>query len=318
MQQDNFADLVIGTRLKRVYELLSIDLDRVYKEAGLNFTVRHFPVVYALNNVDGLSISELQKISVLTHSAISQTVKQLVERNIVMMSVGEDARSRIVHLTKQGESLVKKLFPIWEMVNIVIQEIRQESANDLLLALNDFEENLLEKGFYQRYSSHISKAQKSEIIPEISIIPFHVKYRKDWYEINKEWVENLFVLEEADRESLENPEKYILAQGGEIYFAVQAGNVLGAAALKNHGQGEYEVSKMGVRPKAQRLGIGKQLLNLVIERYHARGGKKLYLETNSKLTKAISLYEKAGFVHVPSRENTPYARADVCMEYQVS
>jgi len=312
MAQEKFLDLVIGTRLKRVYEMLGFDLDKIYKEAGLDFTVRHFPVVFALHNHKALNISELQKISVLTHSAISQTVKQLMERDMVTMNVGEDARSRIIHLTKKGEGIVENLLPIWEVVDVIIQEIRRESQNDLLLALNDFEANLHEKGFYQRYSGHVSRIHQ----PEVTIIPFHVKYRKDWYDINQQWIEELFEMEEQDRINLENPEKNILEKGGEIYFALHEGEVLGVAALKHQGNDEYEVSKMGVRPKVQGLGIGQKLLDMTIERYQARGGKTLYLETSSKLPKAISLYEKAGFIHVPLRGDTPYARADVCMEYR--
>ncbi len=314
MQQDSLLDLVIGTRLKRVYELLSVDIDKIYNDAGLDFRVRHFPVVFALNGHKELSISQLQKISVFTHSAVSQTVKQLMEKDIVVMKVGEDARSRIIHLTKKGESLVKELYPIWQVINNIVKEIRTESEHDLLLGLNDFEAKLQEKSFYQRYASRNRNLKN----PEINIVPFHVKYRKDWYEINKQWVEEFFEMEEADRKNLENPEKYVLAQGGEIYFAVQGNEVLGVAALKYQGNDEFEVSKMGVRPEAQGLGIGKELLNVIIERYHARGGKRLYLETSSTLPKAISLYKKAGFVHIAVSEDTPYARADVCMEYHVN
>lgn len=310
MQQEIFRDLGIGTRLKRVYDLLSIDMERLYQEAGLDFRVRHFPVIFALHKFDRLNIAEMQKHSGLTHSAVSQTVKQLMKSGIVAMQVGEDARSRIIHLTEKGENLVQKLIPIWQLAEKIVQDIRGESQNDLLLALGDFEANLCKRSFYQRYSGY--QVPK----PDIEIIPFHVKYRQDWYDLNREWVEKFFFMEEQDRKNLENPEKYILDTGGEIYFALVNGEVVGAAALKYQGHGEFEVSKMGVRPQAQRLGIGGKLLDIVIERFYARGGNKLYLETSSKLPPAIALYEKAGFIHVPERHDTPYARADVCMEYR--
>lgn len=312
MSKELFSNLGIGTRLKRVYDLLAIDMEKIYQEAGLEFRVRHFPVVFALHSLKGLSIAELQKISVLTHSAISQTVKQLMERNIVAMKVGEDARNRIVTLTKKGQNLVRKLLPMWDIAQKVIYDLREESDNDLLLGLNDFEENLRAKNFYQRYQSYNCETQR----PEVEIVPFHVKYRHDWYDINREWVEKYFTMEAADGKTLENPEKYILAEGGEIYFALVDGEVLGAAGLKHQGDGEYELTKMGVRPKAQGLGVGRKLMEIIIERFHARGGEKLYLETNAVLKPAISLYEKYGFVHVKSRADTPYTRADVCMEYQ--
>ncbi|MCK5425224.1 MAG: MarR family transcriptional regulator [Emcibacter sp.] len=312
MSEELFSNLGIGTRLRRVYDMLSVDMEKIYKEAGLEFRVRHFPVVFALHKLKGLTIAELQKTSLLTHSAISQTVKQLMENNIVEMKVGEDARSRIVFLTPTGEKLVEKLLPMWEMANKVIFDLREESHNDLLLGLNDFEENLRARGFYQRYQSYNIEIQR----PEVEIVPFHVKYRKDWYDINKEWVEKYFSMEAADGKTLENPERHILAEGGEIYFALVKDEVLGAVGLKHQGNGEYELTKMGVRPKAQGLGIGGKLIEIIIDRFHARGGEKLYLETNAILKPAIALYEKYGFVQVESRDNTPYTRADVCMDYQ--
>ncbi len=312
MGEELFSNLGIGTRLRRVYDLLGTDMEKIYKEAGLEFRVRHFPVVFALHQMNGLTIAELQKISILTHSAISQTVKQLSENNIVEMKVGEDARSRIVYLTSKGEELVEKLLPMWKITHKVIYDLRQESQNDLLLALDDFEENLRTKNFYQRYQSYNATMQK----PEVEIVPFHVKYRKDWYDINIEWVEKYFSMEAADGKTLENPEKYILAEGGEIYFALVKGEVLGAAGLKYKGEGEYELTKMGVRSKAQGLGIGGKLMEIIIDRFHARGGNKLYLETNAILKPAIALYEKYGFVQVESREDTPYTRVDISMEYK--
>lgn len=314
MSEELFGNLGIGTRLRRVYDLLAVDMEKIYQEAGLEFRVRHFPVIFALHNLKDLTIAELQKISLLTHSAISQTVKQLMDRNIVASKVGEDARERIIYLTTKGQNLVKKLLPMWEIAHKVIYDLRQESQSDLLLALDDFEENLRTSGFYQRYKSYNSMIQR----PEVEIVPFHVKYRKDWHDINKEWVEKYFSMEAADGKTLENPEKYILDQGGEIYFALVKGEVLGAVGLKHQGEGEYELTKMGVRPKAQGLGVGRKLMEIIIERFQARGGKKLYLETNAILKPAISLYEKYGFVQVESRENTPYGRADVCMEYKAT
>ena len=140
MQQEIFKDLGIGTRLKRIYDMLSFDMDKLYKEAGLDFRVRYFPVVFALHKLDGLTIGHMQKRSGLTHSALSQTVKQLMDKDIVEMQVGDDARSRIVRLTEKGKSLLKNLIPIWRTAETVIQDVRKGSQNDLLLALDDFEE----------------------------------------------------------------------------------------------------------------------------------------------------------------------------------
>jgi ribosomal protein S18 acetylase RimI-like enzyme len=73
---------------------------------------------------------------------------------------------------------------------------------------------------------------------------------------------------------------------------------------------------MSVTESCRRNGIGRQLLQRVIAEARAMGAYRLYLETNSKLTPAIRLYESLGFCHLPPERIVPsaYARADVYME----
>jgi ribosomal protein S18 acetylase RimI-like enzyme len=46
------------------------------------------------------------------------------------------------------------------------------------------------------------------------------------------------------------------------------------------------------------------------------GLKRLYLESNSVLKPAVSLYEKIGFKHIKGA-SSPYARCDVQMELKL-
>jgi GNAT superfamily N-acetyltransferase len=82
------------------------------------------------------------------------------------------------------------------------------------------------------------------------------------------------------------------------------------------GKGEFEVAKMAVTESAQGTGVGRRLLEKVIEEARTAGATRLYLETNRRLTPAIRLYESTGFRHLPPERIVPsaYARADVYME----
>ena len=53
----------------------------------------------------------------------------------------------------------------------------------------------------------------------------------------------------------------------------------------------------------------------MIAEFLGRGARELFLESNSKLTPAITLYESAGFVHAPRPEPSHYERSDVYMVY---
>jgi ribosomal protein S18 acetylase RimI-like enzyme len=61
--------------------------------------------------------------------------------------------------------------------------------------------------------------------------------------------------------------------------------------------------------------MGRALCEVVIERFQARGGKTLYLETNTKLTPAIDLYWKLGFVELKPKVASIYERANYYMEW---
>jgi N-acetylglutamate synthase-like GNAT family acetyltransferase len=135
-------------------------------------------------------------------------------------------------------------------------------------------------------------------------------------ELNEEWISKYFVLEAKDVEALRHPREKILERGGRIFLAVCEGETVGCCALLPMAAGEFEVAKMAVEERMRGGGIGRGLLAHVIEEAKAAGARRLYLETNQKLTPAVRLYEAVGFRHLPPERvvPSPYARADVYME----
>lgn len=135
-------------------------------------------------------------------------------------------------------------------------------------------------------------------------------------QLNEEWITQYFVLEEKDREALNDPHSKVLAKGGRIFFAERGGEVIGCCCLVPLGRNEFEVAKMAVTPRSQGGGVGRKLLEAVVAAGRESGARRLYLETNHQLTPAIRLYEAAGFRPVPAERvvPSPYARADVYLE----
>lgn len=137
--------------------------------------------------------------------------------------------------------------------------------------------------------------------------------------LNEEWITRYFVLEEKDREILADPEAAILGKGGYIFIVYAEGTAVGCIALIPMGRGVYELSKMAVAPSFRGRGIGRRMLEHVVEEAKAIGATSLFLGSSTKLKNAIHLYESIGFRHV-ARENIPpmpYTRADVFMEMQL-
>ena len=152
---------------------------------------------------------------------------------------------------------------------------------------------------------------------EVEIISYTNQYNTDFARLNFEWLEEHFYIEDYDKEVLTNPEKYILAPGGHIFFAIENERAIGTVALIKRGVGVFELSKMGVTNTHQGKGIGIALMNACITYIKANNCKQLFLDSSRKLTPAITLYKKLGFKEIPVPKDTPYERCDIRMEIEL-
>ena len=147
------------------------------------------------------------------------------------------------------------------------------------------------------------------------IVPWHVRHAAAFRSLNEWWLERWFEIEPVDARLLADPEHQLLRKGGEVWFAVEGDRVLGCVALKPIDAGRFELTKLAVDPEVHRGGVGRALCEKVIERFAARGGTLLFLETNTVLEPAIRLYERMGFEHRPHPGGSDYARSNVYMEF---
>jgi putative acetyltransferase len=151
---------------------------------------------------------------------------------------------------------------------------------------------------------------------EVTVREFQPGDEIAFRQLNEEWIERYFRVEAKEQEVLADPKGTILDDGGRIFFATVENRCVGCCALRRLSDAEFEVAKMAVTSSFQGAGIGRKVLQAVIEAGRAMGARRLYLETNHTLTPAIRLYESVGFKHIPQERITPsvYARADVYME----
>ena len=149
------------------------------------------------------------------------------------------------------------------------------------------------------------------------IVPFRRELAPAFQRLNLDWIERLFVVEEADRKVLGDPERAILAPGGQIFFALDGDEAIGTVAIIRYSAARYELAKMAVVSSHQRRGIGEKLGAAAIAFARDAGAKTVFLLTNSRLSGAIRLYERLGFRHAPDPDPPEYARADVYMELPI-
>lgn len=150
------------------------------------------------------------------------------------------------------------------------------------------------------------------------IVSWDEKYAGDFRDITLAWLEKYFTVEPVHRQALENPDETILKGGGEIFFALQGERVVGTVALRRDNGDTWELTKLGVLEGIQGAGLGRALCEAVIDAFKERGGKLLYLETHSKLSAALGLYEKLGFQLKSPDGDMNYAGCDLYMQWQDS
>ena len=147
----------------------------------------------------------------------------------------------------------------------------------------------------------------------LEIVPFNGDYKSAFESLNREWIEEYFVMEEEDLKTLQNPESYIMKKGGEIFFAVLDGDVVGTSAMIQTSKGIYELAKMSVAKKLQGLGIGKKLLKRCIDFSKEREATEIFLITNDSLKPALNLYQSCGFVLNEQNDDNRYERGNTKM-----
>ncbi|MCB1692400.1 MAG: MarR family transcriptional regulator [Pseudomonadales bacterium] len=304
--------LALGSRLKRLSDRLMQDGIRVYRETGVAFEPRWFPVYYFLGHVGPSAVMEIAKGLGVSHPAVNQVAKEMVAANIVAAYRDtRDKRKRVLALTKHGKSLLPELQGIWRDISASLQELLSETQVDFLGYVETIERALDDRDFYQRFV-----ARRSPASDDVEILSFEPAHADAFKRLNEAWILEYFEMEEADRKVLDDPVGYVIEPGGDILMAKDkaSGEMIGTCALVNRGEGAGELAKMTVASSARGRGIGKLMARAALIRSRELGFKRLYLETNSALAPALGLYRELGFVRKPSPFSSDYARADVYME----
>ena len=147
------------------------------------------------------------------------------------------------------------------------------------------------------------------------IINFKNEYSKFFYDLNIEWLNEFFLVEDYDKKILSNPQKYIINKGGSIFFAKNGRKIIGVVALMpTHELEVYELTKMGVIKALRNKGVGKLLLKKCIKRATEKKLKKVIIYSNRILENAIYLYKSFGFTEVELEKSSNYKRADIKLE----
>jgi DNA-binding MarR family transcriptional regulator len=145
---------LLGTRLRRLLELLDGDVAAVYSDLGLRgFRPRFTPIVRVLAASGPSSVRELAHATGVTHSAASQTVAQMAKRDLVVLTPGKDARQRIVRLTPKAERLLPTLDAEWAATTTAARELDAELSFPLSHLVDEALQALRRRPMRQRIAA---------------------------------------------------------------------------------------------------------------------------------------------------------------------
>ncbi len=149
---------------------------------------------------------------------------------------------------------------------------------------------------------------------QTQIVEYKPEHRQRFKEINEQWITRLYIMEEEDIKTVEDPEDYVLKNGGKIYIALHNNYVVGTCGYLNLGDGVYEMIKLAVDEKYRGLNIGRKIGEESVQRIKDLGAKKIILFSNTEGSAvAIAMYRKLGFVEVPLG-TSEFIRANIKME----
>ncbi len=99
-----------------------------------------------------------------------------------------------------------------------------------------------------------------------------------------------------------------------VLVAYINGKVVGSVRVSVNGETGY-LSRFGVSPDYQNLGIGKALMNLVDINMKVLGVKQLQLHTAAKIRSLVVFYYGRGFYIDSTTKDRDYIRALLCKDY---
>ena len=288
------AELIIGTRLKRISEKLIADVSKVYKTLGIPFETSWFPIFYLIHEKQTLSVTEIARELDITHSAVSQMVTSLQKKKLIKFLIDKnDRRKRLVSFTRQGAALMHEISPVWHSLQVAAKQLFDERENSayILTALDELEESLRNNSLYSRMMHEIEKFQ----ISKIQIVPYTSACRESFKNLILGWLIDHSEMELTDPDLINHPEILLQNEKAWIRLAKSCDEYVGTVvAVRNDSHGS-EIRYFVVHEDWQGRQIGQKLLEEILHIMKQQGIRTIRVVLNRRFTHTIQLFKKAGF-----------------------
>lgn len=148
---DEIGSVALGCRIRALAEKITKDARCMYKDYGIDFKPKWYPVAIVLQERNSATITQIAEYIGQTHPSVSVLVKDMTAHGLVTTaSCVEDARKTLVSLTDRGKQTMATITDMTDLVKAAVSEIEHESGCDLWKALGQWDAALQSQSLAQR------------------------------------------------------------------------------------------------------------------------------------------------------------------------
>lgn len=295
----------LTARIKRINDRLLVDGRNLYKDLGSEVEPNWYLIFKVIMDKGASSITDITNELNFAHPSIIAIVKKMEAKGYLDICPDKvDKRKQIISLSDKAQSELPKMKKIWNACERAIQAIFIDDK--FLGEFNKFEQALIKTSFKDRVIRELDNHN-------FKIVDYKPKYAKAFGDLNKEWINQHFVLEDIDLQVLDHPDEEIINKGGKIMMVLDGRKPIGAVALIRVNDDLTELSKMGMAPNYRGRGIGSLLIKRAIQEAKFQDYSEIILYSNTVLAPAIHLYYKFGFEKMELEPDSVYKRSNIKM-----
>lgn len=279
-------------------------LDQHILESDLSLS--EVRVLYEIEKTPNCTSKMLSGILCIDAGYLSRILKKLENMSLIEKKPSsEDGRAIELLLTGSGKDKISTL-----------NRLSDEQIANMIRPLTDSEKEELVKDMtsVETILTGGSEVKASSITIRTEIKPGDAGYIT--YMHGKIYREEYNYMSSFEAYVAESFYQFLLhynPQQDRLWCAEHNGKIVGCIGIVGHGE-RAQLRWFLTDHLYRGIGLGKKLLTCALEFAKEKGYKSIYLDTTSDLTKAISLYERAGFRKVSEKPNNSWKEGLVELE----
>ena len=152
-----YGELGLGSRLKRMSDLMMKEIQLVYNACNIDFDPYLFPVFKVIVDKKTTTTTDIQEALQYTQPAITQALKKLTDKKLVFYKIDKvDKRKKLFRLSPKGKELHSQIEPVWKVIDEQVKWLTEGSAASLTRHITYLENQLKEKSLSQRILEHLN------------------------------------------------------------------------------------------------------------------------------------------------------------------